>query len=104
MKYSVLISTRREPGLLAYLTGDLFHRGIFPDFLSSEALGSGSVLIRLEFDCNAAKIKSLSAYWQGLLRVQSVIVTPAVPDETVAPAPVQEANDLRALAPMPPPG
>lgn len=80
MKYAVLISTQRKPGLLAYLTGDLFHRGIFPGFLSCEAMGMESARIRLEIDCDEKTIKALAVYWEQTLRITMAIVTPLPAD------------------------
>jgi hypothetical protein len=78
MKYAVLISTQREPGLLADLTGDLFSRGIFPEQFGSETMGTGTVRIRLALECDEKTIAALVVFWEKILQVQSVVVTPAL--------------------------
>lgn len=75
MRYAVLISAPRDLGLLSDLTGEFSRRGIFPDFLSSEAMGSASVRIRLELDCDESAIHSLAVFWEKTLGIELAIVT-----------------------------
>jgi hypothetical protein len=76
MRYAVLISARRDLSLLSDLTGEFSRRGIFPDFLSSEAMGHASVRVRLELDCDEPAIHSLAVFWKNTLGIDLVMVTP----------------------------
>ena len=87
MKYSVLITAdRRSPGLLTFVTGGLFFRGLFPDFFSSEAAGAHSVQLQIELNCDEKTMVGLREFWEVILRVQSVVTTPALPDDGPSPA------------------
>jgi hypothetical protein len=86
MKTSVLICGRREPGLPAFITGELYYRGILPDAFHSETMGSGTVRIRVEMECDAQVLDRLLAYWKSLHGVQSIVATPLGEDEPTATA------------------
>ena len=96
MKYSVLIiADRRNPGLLSYVTGGLFQRGIFPELFSSETIGAHTVRLRLQLECAEDEMAALREFWEITLRVQSVITSPLLPAD--GPVPVAYAAPATAL-------
>jgi hypothetical protein len=91
MNFAILLWTRRDPAVLSLLTGDLFHRGLFPDLLWSEPIGDSTVHIRLQIQCSHEVMEALKGYWRTYLPVQTLLVTPlsadCTPPDRVAPEP-----------------
>jgi hypothetical protein len=93
---SFVFTTRHEPPLLAHLTGDLLHRGLFPEQFASELLGDGNVQIRLRLSCRPGDLERLQAYWKAQLRIDSVTVTFESPPDLSRP-PLEPEEPVAAM-------
>ena len=75
MKTSFLICAEREPTLLPRIVRVLYWQGVFPDLLHAETMGTGTVRIRLEVECDEWRLCRLRMHWERIVGVQAVVAT-----------------------------
>jgi hypothetical protein len=92
MKYSVLICASREPTLLPRLVRILYWQGVRPELLHWDEMGSGTIRVRLVFECDPWRCQRLVMHWEKIIGVQSLVTLPmeagqkGAPEEHYAPA------------------
>jgi hypothetical protein len=87
MKTSVLICAEREPTLLPRVVRVLYWQGVFPELLHADTMGSGTLRIRLEVECDEWRLRRLLAHWEKIVGVQAVVATPLEDGELAAVRP-----------------
>jgi hypothetical protein len=80
MKYSVMMTAKRDEGLVSLLGGSFQEQRLFPMLFLCEEAGSGAAVVRICLDCDRRTIIDLVARWESSLAVQSIVTTPTLCD------------------------